>query len=106
MFLVVTFVNYQKINVYTPSECKATTPFAVIHSNVWGPTLIETPNGARYFVTFNAFKELHILIKTEFRINIHTLQSDNGGEYVSLEMGNYCKTNLIRHQTSCARTPQ
>lgn len=53
-----------------------------------------------------AFKELHQLVKTEYRRDIHTLQSDNGGEYVNLEMKEFCKQNSIRHQTSCARTPQ
>lgn len=97
-----------------------------IHSDVWGPTPIPTPSGARYFVTFidectrmiwiyllktkgevyKAFKELHQLVKTKYKKDIHTLQSHNGGEYVNFEMENFCNRNSIRHQTSCARTPQ
>lgn len=63
-----------------------------IHTDVWGPAPIITNGGARYFVTFidectrmvwisllkskgevvQAFKELHTLIKTEYRRDIHT----------------------------------
>lgn len=65
-----------------------------------GGAPIATPNGARYFVTFidectrmiwvsllkhkgevfNAFVELYNHVKTEYRRDIQTLQSDNGGE--------------------------
>ena len=36
---------------YVPSDNKNLIPFMTIHSNVWGPAGISTPNGARYFVT-------------------------------------------------------
>lgn len=65
-----------------------------------GPARIHTPNGARYFVTFvdectrmiwvsllknkgevcYAFKELHRIVKSQYKCNIQFLQSDNGGE--------------------------
>ncbi|CAL8998283.1 unnamed protein product [Prunus brigantina] len=31
---------------------KSTVPFAIVHSDVWGPAPISTPSGARWFVTF------------------------------------------------------
>ncbi|KAL4555898.1 hypothetical protein LXL04_038530 [Taraxacum kok-saghyz] len=108
------------------STNKNTVPFMKIHSDVWGPAPIPTPSGARYFVTFVdectrmiwisllknkgevvcVFKELHHLIKTEYRKEIQVLQSDNGGEYINHEMTRFCQENLIRHQTSCAKTPE
>lgn len=111
---------------YVSSTNKNTVPFMKIHSDVWGPAPIPTPSGARYFVTFVdectrmiwisllknkgevvcAFKELHHLIKTEYRKEIQVLQSDNGGEYINHEMTRFCQENLIRHQTSCAKTPE
>lgn len=112
--------------LYVPSNNKVSTPLIKIHSDVWGPAPISTPNGACYFVTFIdectrmvwvsllktkgdvllAFKELHQLIKTEYRIDIQILQYDNGGEYINYEMDRFCQENSIRQQTSCARTPQ
>ncbi|KAJ9539522.1 hypothetical protein OSB04_032255 [Centaurea solstitialis] len=101
-------------------------PFMTIHSNVWGPAQIATPNGARYFVTFidectrmvwisllrhkgevcHVFQELHRMVKSQYNCNIQVFQSDNGGEYINKEMHQFCKANSIRHQTSCAGTPQ
>jgi hypothetical protein len=37
---------------YLPSLNKSSEPFAVIHSDVWGPAKISTISKARYFVTF------------------------------------------------------
>lgn len=97
-----------------------------IHSDVWGPAPIRTPSGARYFVTFvdectqmiwisllknkgevfHSFKEQHHIVKTKYRREIQVLQFDNGGEYVNQKMKQFFQKNAIRHQTSCARTPQ
>ncbi|CAL2227525.1 unnamed protein product [Prunus armeniaca] len=37
---------------YPLSTNKCTTPFMLIHSNVWGPSLIIAHSGVRWFVTF------------------------------------------------------
>lgn len=37
---------------YIPSNSKTNVPFMVIHSDVWGPAKVPTPNGAQYFVNF------------------------------------------------------
>ena len=37
---------------YLPSLNKSSEPFAVIHSDVWGPAKIPSLSNARYFVTF------------------------------------------------------
>lgn len=111
---------------YAPSTNKSSIPFMVIHSDVWGPAKISTPNGARYFVTFidectrmvwisllnhksevcKVFQEFYKLVKTQYKCDIKVLQSDNGGEYINNEMQMFCKNNSIRHQTSCANTPE
>lgn len=54
----------------------------------------------------HAFKELYHTIKTVYRKEIQVLQSDNGGEYISNEMKQFCTDKAVHHQTSCARTPQ
>lgn len=33
-----------------------------------------------------AFKELHRIVKTEYKKDIQVLQSDNGGEYINYKM--------------------
>ncbi|CAL9018441.1 unnamed protein product, partial [Prunus brigantina] len=37
---------------YPLSTNKCTTPFTLIHSDVWGPSPITAPSGVRWFVTF------------------------------------------------------
>lgn len=115
-----------KKNSYIPSSNKTVVPFMVIHSDIWGPAKVATPNGARYFITFidectrmiwisllkskdeayEAFKELCHTVGAQYRTQIQTLQSDNGGEYINAKMKQFCKENAIEHQTSCAKSPQ
>lgn len=98
----------------------------VMHSDVWGPAKIPTPNGFHYFVTFidectcmirisllkqkgkvcNAFQELYGVVKSQYQSYIMVLQSNNGGVYINQDMERFCKEKLIRHQTSCTDTPQ
>nr|GEY41513.1 hypothetical protein [Tanacetum cinerariifolium] len=101
---------------YVPSNNKTLVPFMTIHFDVWGPALILTPSGARYFVIFvdewtrmiwvsllknkgevnYAFKELHHIIKFEYKREIQILESDNSKEYINHEMQLFCKENSIR----------
>ncbi|CAN0905026.1 Retrovirus-related Pol polyprotein from transposon RE1, partial [Linum grandiflorum] len=37
---------------YSPLGYRPTKPFAIIHSDIWGPTRVKNVNGARWFVLF------------------------------------------------------
>ena len=37
---------------YLPSLNKSVEPFAVIHSDIWGPAKVSSFSNERYFVTF------------------------------------------------------
>ena len=83
---------------YLPSLNKSSIPFAVIHSDVWGPTKTPSISTTRYFVTFidectrmtwvslltnksdvyQAFQEFHNMVRTQYQTQIRVLQSDNG----------------------------
>ena len=111
---------------YVPSHNKNLVPFMTIHSDVWGPAQIPTLSGARYFVTFidectrmtwisllsnksdvnTAFQELYKMVSTQYQSKIRVLQSDNGGEYLNTTLKSFFHKHGIRHQTSCAGTPQ
>jgi transposase InsO family protein len=111
---------------YPSSSNKNGTPFALIHSDVWGPSPISTLHGIRWFVTFvddctrmtwlyvmkhkhdvfNIFQMFHTLIQTQFSAKIRILRSDNGGEYVNQEFNRYFQTHGIVHETTCPQTPQ
>ena len=55
------------------------------------------------FTKFKRFKEL---IENESDMKLKCLKSDNGGEFVSNEFGNYCNEHGIKRQFSAARTPK
>ena len=72
---------------YLPSLNKSLEPFAIIHSDVWGPEKIPSLSNARYFVTFinectrmnwisllqnksdvgTAFQEFHKMVTTQYQ---------------------------------------
>jgi len=78
-------------------------PFALVHSDIWGPSRVKSTLGFQYFVTFiddysrctwlylmkNRFELFSIFqsffheIKTQFGVSIRNLRSDNGREYLS-----------------------
>ena len=52
------------------------------------------------------FQELYKMVSTQYQYKIRVLQSDNGGEYLNSTLKSFCLEHGIRHQTSCAGTPQ
>lgn len=111
---------------YLPSLNKSSEPFAVIHSDVWGPAKIPSLSQARYFVTFIdectrmtwvsllhhksdvyvAFQEFHSMVRTQYQKQIRVLQSDNGTEFVNTSFSKFLNQFGIRHQTSYTYTRQ
>ena len=54
----------------------------------------------------SVFQELYKMVSTQYQCKIRVLQSDNGGEYLNSTLKSFCHEHGIRHQTSCAGTPQ
>ncbi|PRQ17191.1 putative RNA-directed DNA polymerase [Rosa chinensis] len=108
------------------SQSRATQPFEIIHSDVWGPASLESFDGYRFYVTFiddftrttfvyllkfksevfKCFQDFHNLVTNHFSSKICILRSDNGTEYTSKIMTDYLSAQGIIHQTSCVGTPQ
>jgi len=105
---------------------RSLSPFALVHSNIWGPSRVKSNLGFQYFVTsiddfqdalgyflmknryelFSIFQTFFNEIKNQFEISIRILRSDNAREYVSLSFNIFMKSHGIIHQTSYAYTPQ
>jgi transposase InsO family protein len=105
---------------------RAASPFALVHSDIWGPSRVVSCLGYQYFVTFiddfsrctwiflmknrsdifSIFKTFCSEINTQFGTNIKILQSDNAREYLSTSFQSFLASQRILHQTSCAHTPQ
>ncbi|RVW89802.1 Retrovirus-related Pol polyprotein from transposon TNT 1-94 [Vitis vinifera] len=96
---------------------KKDTPFALIHSDVWGPSPITTVNGFKWFVLFvddctrmtwlyllkhkdevlRVFKSFHAMVQTQFSAKVQVLGSDNGGEYVNHQFREYFQQHVGAH---------
>ena len=83
---------------FSTQPYKPTTPFTVIHSDIWGPCRTSTYSGKKWFVTFiddhmrlswvylmkgkseveTIFKNFYTMVQTQFQKNIQILRSDNG----------------------------
>jgi len=105
---------------------RALSPFALVHSAIWGPSRVKSDLGFQYFVTFiddfsrctwlflmknrselfSIFQTFFNEIKNQFGISIRILRSDNAYEYLSHSFNTFLKSHGILHQTSCAYTPQ
>jgi len=101
-------------------------PFDLIHSDVWGPSLVATKRGSRYYVSFiddhtrycwvyllkhhYEFFEIYTafgaLVKTQHSIVIKFFRCDLGGEYTSNKFCELLALNETIHQTSCTDTPK
>ena len=104
----------------------ATSPFELVHTDVWGPCRTASTLGFQYFVTFiddysrctwlflmkncaelySIFQKFYAEILTQFNISIRVLRSDNAREYFSAPFISFMSQHGIIHQSSCAHTPQ
>ena len=86
------------VHLFPPQPYKPTTPFTMIHSDIWGSCRIWTSSGKKWFVTFSddhtrlswvylmreksdveaIFKKIYTMVQTQFQKNIQILRSDNG----------------------------
>ena len=109
---------------YPSSSNKSGTPFALIHSDVWGPSPISTLSGFRWFVTFvddcthmtwlyvmkhkhdvfGIFRMFHTLVKTQFsaKIQFSDLTMEENMSITNLiitsnPMELYMKLHVLKH---------
>ncbi|CAL2226645.1 unnamed protein product [Prunus armeniaca] len=111
--------------VFPLSNNKAALPFALAHSDVWGPARV-TSHGFRWFVTFiddctrltwvYLMKHKHdvasilpvfcVMVSTQFHVHVKVLRTDNGGEYVNHTLIQFFCDQGIIHQTTTPFTHQ
>ena len=107
----------QKRSTYPQLSYKPTTPFTIIHSDIWGPAKTKTQANARWFVTFiddhtrttwvylmkeksevnQIFQSFYSYVKNQFHTSIQILRSDNVKEYLSSSMKEFLTKQGIHH---------
>lgn len=98
----------------------------LVHSDVCGPMSVSSLSGCRYFLTFiddysrmcwvyflthksqvlKKFMEFKKMVENQSRSTLKCLRTDNGGEYTSLALEDFCKESGIIHQFTTPYTPQ
>lgn len=96
-----------------------------IHSDVAGPIKPQSLGGSKFFVSFiddysnfitvltmkkksevfHLFKNYQKKVELQLNVEIVEFQSDNGGEYVSIEFSKHLESCGITHKTTVAGTP-
>ncbi|RDX67478.1 hypothetical protein CR513_53645, partial [Mucuna pruriens] len=72
-------LHVNRENILVLHFSNASSPFALVHYDVWGPSDIVTPCGSAYFVTFInvLYMQFYHEIKTQFTVPIRSLHRDN-----------------------------
>ncbi|MFV1056248.1 DDE-type integrase/transposase/recombinase, partial [Klebsiella pneumoniae] len=94
---------------FTLSEKRTTAPFQLIHSDLWGPTVVPSFAGFRYYICFvddftkytwlyplkhksqayTTFVTFEKMVKTQFNSHVKLFRSDNKKEYVNNIFGQF-----------------
>jgi hypothetical protein len=111
---------------FSVSNKRVTAPFALVHSDLWGPAPVQSSTGFKYYLvlvdeftkftcvyllkhksdTLQVFTDFHAMIQTQFSLPLQVLRTDCGGEFTSNKFTQFCATKGIVHQVSCPHTPQ
>ena len=104
---------------------RASAPFELVHSDVWGPCPVMCPTWFKYFVTFvddfshvtwlylmksryelfYDFTAFCVEIITQFRVPVQILRSENTKQYLSEPFQSFLLHHGILRHTSCMDTP-
>lgn len=117
------FVEQRKLP-FPNSISTLSSPFVILHINLWEPFSIISTLGHKYFLTlvddYTRYTWI-ILLKTKdqtkanliqfiayienrFQTSIKCLRPENGTEFVS--MSSFVMSKVIVHQRTCVETPQ
>lgn len=108
------------------SRKRASRILEIVHSDVCGPISPNSMTDKKYFVTFldnyshfcvvypisnkdevyEKFCEYYQMTKSKFGKSIHKLRCDNGGEYTSKKMQEYCRQNGVVIDYTVPYTPE
>ncbi|CAA7031737.1 unnamed protein product [Microthlaspi erraticum] len=110
---------------FCSSDSRVLHPLDKIHCDLWGPSLVVSSMGFKYYAVFvddysryswfyplknksefcSVFIAFQKLVENQFESKIKVFQSDGGGEFISNKFKSHLVSCGIRH-LSCPYTPQ
>ncbi|GFS40568.1 hypothetical protein Acr_00g0069360 [Actinidia rufa] len=111
---------------FTKSTSVSSAPFALVHSDIWGPSPTSTMGGSQYFVIFvddflrytwlyllknrsqlqQTYYDFARMIKTQFSRDIKVFRSDNAQEYCDTSFFAFLREQGTLPHRSCPGTSQ
>ena len=118
------YANYTRVSF--PISNKRSSPFFLIHNDIWGPSTIPNILGSRWFVAFmndctrvswiyllkNKSDVSHIfpifctMVQNQFGTKLKKIRSDNARDYFNQILFHWFQKEGIIHESSCITTPQ
>lgn len=111
---------------FPKESTRSTEPLVIVHTDMCGPTRVESMSGAKYVVTFTGdysrwceikflkkksdllktFKDYKVLVENQCGRKIQHLQSDNGTEYCNKEFDDFLAEHGTKRRLTVTHTPQ
>ena len=115
-----------KCVLFPVSNNMSTSPFYLVHTDVWGPSTVPNVSSARWFLTFiddctcvtwvfllkhkteviHVFQRFFSMVTNQFGITIKRIRSDNAKDYFNHDLISFCQKEGSIHESSCVKTPQ
>ena len=106
-------------------KSSVSSPFHLVHYDIWGPINAPSLLGFRYFIIFvddysrvtylyllkerfelySIFKSFYMEKKTQFNASLRIFWSNNAREYFHTSLSQFFDDHGIIHQSSCPHTP-
>ncbi|KAL2250008.1 UNVERIFIED_CONTAM: Retrovirus-related Pol polyprotein from transposon TNT 1-94 [Sesamum indicum] len=120
------FRKKKRVSFLTTGRTPRKEKLELVHTDLWGPAPVSSLSGSTYYMTFvddstrkiwvhflkrksdafDTFRRWRALVENETGLQVKCLRSDNGGEYSSEGIKNYCADHGIRMQKTISGTPQ
>nr|KYP32301.1 Retrovirus-related Pol polyprotein from transposon TNT 1-94 [Cajanus cajan] len=116
----------KRVSFMTTGRTPKMKKLELVHTDLWGPAPVISLGGSTYYMTFvddctrkvwvyflkrksdafDTFRRWRALVENETGLQVKCLRSDNGGEYNSEAIKEYCADRGIRMQKTIPGTPQ